>query len=748
MVLAPATSALNPIIYAARIRRFKIRIKKLLNLTISHSDKYDTYEIRQSFKVKRTPAVAVCKTLVKPVTSLDDSGVGISNDDDEISPEPTDTFEHYQQNRSLSRISESPENQSQLGSTARLQNLYTEHPQLDERRASNKLWTNQQMEMIQDTQMLALDRNLHNRMVQPPQFLDIPSITNEPRTDRNSYREEMGTRTSIYDNLPSPYLCAKTPSSANTPTTRINNKDLLTPGHRNSASVICPEPIVIDCDNKSEYFRLVVRRTVRDCSDSDSSENETRDTSTHLNSLSRHFRGKKPKSKPKSKTKTNYSAEVNLSSEDELEGNDLTMAQTADYQPRLAVMQGLTPTGSRTATLENPKMKNIHHQRSPSGLSNGSVGLTLDNDDIQFEITNANRSSKRMNRFMQLSQASLQRKQKKPQRLETDDGGAAAEVKDRPPSSSLVRDFWDGTLRRLRRSGRSKALLRQGKVKSEIPSLSRQLSRSLSDVSKQEPTTPVAVIHQRSRSALAANEVYITSSHMYVTPTASNSTATSVTMQNSSEKTSMELHVDNLNNLSNEQSRVSTIQNCSHARLAVPSVEQHIKTSHRKRVRVASWSHGEDETNEYVEVSASSKKQSNKNSNLQIPKESQNGNTFYSPNTLRKCAHVHETIFNPTVTISHKNDGEVHHQEFTCNRTKTGSIPNSYGSAEQHHTPVNDVMLPVKLRLPGGQEQDILLTKQDIYGNSQKSRRRIKDVTLRRKRSMSQPNLDVRHLAR
>lgn len=52
------SSALNPLIYAARIKRFRLELKKILRLAIKNSDKYETYEIRRTFRIKRSSVLA------------------------------------------------------------------------------------------------------------------------------------------------------------------------------------------------------------------------------------------------------------------------------------------------------------------------------------------------------------------------------------------------------------------------------------------------------------------------------------------------------------------------------------------------------------------------------------------------------------------------------------------------------------------------------------------------------------------
>lgn len=51
--LATFSSAINPLIYAARIRRFRVELKRILCLPIKLSDKCETYEIRRTFRIKR-----------------------------------------------------------------------------------------------------------------------------------------------------------------------------------------------------------------------------------------------------------------------------------------------------------------------------------------------------------------------------------------------------------------------------------------------------------------------------------------------------------------------------------------------------------------------------------------------------------------------------------------------------------------------------------------------------------------------
>lgn len=58
-LFAIMSAAINPAIYAARIRRFRLAIKKLLRLTITQAEKFETYEIRRTFRVRRSSLSAM-----------------------------------------------------------------------------------------------------------------------------------------------------------------------------------------------------------------------------------------------------------------------------------------------------------------------------------------------------------------------------------------------------------------------------------------------------------------------------------------------------------------------------------------------------------------------------------------------------------------------------------------------------------------------------------------------------------------
>ena len=700
-------------------------MKKILRLTISNSDKFDTYEIRQSFKVKRVAPASPIKKPIEHVPSYD-SGVGGSNE----SSCAEECYDHCR-DRSLSRISESPEN----GLTGSSELVEPKVP--DTRRLSINNQTVNLHSDIHYDHVNIVDTKIH-RTVKPPQFLDIPSITNETSyISRSTYTEQHSSCTTVYENLPSPYIRASTPG-------QMQTHEVATP-QQNSA--ICAEPIVVDCDNKSEYFRLVVRRTVRDCSDSDDSEQDGRDSTIGLSATNKYFKSSKHKSKSKAKMGSNDLGDIHLGEDNE---QVEAAVKTPDGLPKLFVSQNFRPSSihRETPTERSPRLQRSNHQRSPSGISNCSVGLTLDNDDIQFEITNTHRSSKRMSKLVHLGHASLPRRSKKLSKKSVD-GSDEADVdssdevnstKEKAAPSNLVKDIWDGTIRRLR-SGTSKLLRheRNNSVQSTNSKLRRQLSHSLSDISQSsEPT--VAVIHKRSRSALAENELYVTPNHS--TPTANTDQLTSVKILDNSQRSSLELQLD--------------VKALPVGNSPSPRLRHFFKASQQKRIRLSSWSHTADDDTECTD----NKLPSNNNHGVSTPSEDhqkfqpQNGVSRTKPQpvvepTMISNRPVHfRSSSNPYTSLDMEAYPEVER------RLKNATVPNQYrASSFATNTAadtVNDVMLPVKLRLPGGQEQELLLTKQDIYGNQHKPKKKHKsvDVTVRRKRSMSQPNLYARHLVR
>lgn len=721
-------------------------MKKLLHMTISNSDKFDTYEIRQSFKVKRTAATSPIKKIVEPVPSTD-SGVGGSHDCslEDGYQDSSDIYDHSR-NRALSRISESPESSSQLGSLPQLQ-MALEHKRADTRRISIN---DQTINLHADTNhdhIPTLDRK-PRRTVQPPQFLDIPSITNESTYMANgSYTEERSSSTAIYENVPHPQMRVKPPG-------QTSNRDIK-PARRNSTAAIC-DPIVIDCDNKSEYFRLVVRRTVRDCSDSDS-EQDSKEPTTGFGTLSRYFKSNKQKVKAKPSDGSD-----GVKTEEEGQHNGTTI-KTPDEPPKLFVTQSFTPNGSHSGTLErSPRIIRANHQRSSSALSNGSVELTLDNDDIQFQISNTNRGSKRMSKFMHLNQSSLQRKPKKAHKtaeseeedMSADSSDEVSTPKGKAPPSNLVKDIWDGTIRRLK-TGKSK-LLRHDKVSSthSVNQLERHLSHSLTDVT--EPTMPIeTVVHQRSRSALAENEVYMTTANI-TAPAHSSFQSTSVIMQGNSVRASMELQIDvnNLQTTYHTASPTGYSSPDSQSSVAISNVKQRFMASQHKRIRQYSWSHTVDEDTEQAELKNSIPKHSNNNYSLHSPSDNQltqNGGHNLRPQQGKDHSPSVRAVHTRSVSNPYTSQEPEAHEE-PLQKIRTGSISKYYKPSIQRVVTeaINDVILPVRLRLPGGLEQDLLLTKQDIYGNHHKPKRRHKslDVTVKRKRSMSQPNLYAKHLAK
>lgn len=667
MVLAPASSAINPIIYPARIRRFKLRIKKLLHLTISHSDKFETYEIRQSFKVKRKPLELpdITKKVVEPVSSYD-SGVGGSHsddNDDETSSELDNYILHNQcrLDRSLSRISESPEHRRWSCSVS----SDVDHPPMSQSNVAN-------------TAQWQLSPTSHTtRRVAPPHFLDLHHTTRQP--------DVQPIYPTLYDNV-TPGHMRMSPFSRDAADSSQN-------------SFLCTEPIVVDCDKKSEYFRLVVKRTVRDC-DSDS-DSETILPPQLTNSLNRPVKLRN-KNKLRDFNKRHSSASISRMSGAPHDNTFNT--------PHLFVVP--SPSTSTSAPPDrSPRI--LHHQKSPSRLSTGSVGVTLDNDDLQFEITDTHRASKRRNGFLQLSYASLQRRKHEPLR-ELDDNNS--DVKS-PKEKGLVKGFWDGTLKKLRKSGVGQRRSKHNKSK-----LGRNLSMSLDDVSR--PKVPKTV-HKRSRSDLdedfSSDEIQLPQLQTFQRNTTDlGHTNAGALLTLSIPKPSIVHKIRDLVSPRQDNQPLTTST-----------------TNHR--VRLSSWSYSETEHQD----------------RLQVRQQSNNNYTkVHISEHVTDCNNIQPNNMDTPLSASH----DVKDVGFFCDlpppsqNMKTNSIPN-YITRSCATPGSNDVLLPVRLRLKGGGEEELLLTRQDIYARHNVQRNinvpqlQIPTKTQRtrnkvmRKRSMSHPNI-------
>lgn len=228
-------SAINPFIYATRIHRFKVQIKKLLHISLASTDRHERYEIRQSFKVKKNDAI-VHSIIANERT---DSGVGASNEayeesEDETVNHPTltaaESYEIFRNNRALSRISESPES-------------YLSSPTSD--------W----------------DYVFCPPAVKPPVHDQTPQDTSPPEDI-----EQM--RSLSEDNI--------------APLQNDKSNNILPSG-----SVMFPAPVTVNCDSDSEYFKLIVRRIVH-YADHDSDNDELKTDSSARKSKKKSKKSKVP----------------------------------------------------------------------------------------------------------------------------------------------------------------------------------------------------------------------------------------------------------------------------------------------------------------------------------------------------------------------------------------------------------------------------------------------------------------------
>lgn len=686
MLFPPASSAINPAIYAARIRRFKIRIKKMLNLTISSSDKYDTYEIRQSFKVSRTKAA---EKPTEPAYSFD-SGVGGSND---YNPENAST----KSSQTSDQLKLSP-----LGSNREI--VETEHVSPIQIQIENKKSHQSRRFSINYP---AMQHIINEENGIPFSSTANPKLKSPQPHNRGIYASKLNSLSKVSSSKEirsQSIACIETEGLALNAKKPGGGRMSLTA--RNSISAICAEPIVIDCDNKSEYLRLVVKRTVRDCSDSEP-EDEQRDSVVNIafnKSLKRSKRFLKNKPRPHATDEEAINNPVGHSL-------DVVVPTAPEILP--IVTQTLaTPNGSLAGTLERTKITKIHHQRSASGISSSSVGMTIDNDDMQFEITNTNRGSRRMSRFKNFNQNSLQRHPKKQMKPgEPEDqyfNQLSSSQKDKAaPSLHFVRGIWDGTLRRLRKSASKPKVLvmnRGGeKHGSSRDKLNQHLSRSLSDVSQQE----VQVVHQRSRSALDPSEAYTGSQDLV-----------------SMETTFKAPPKDHKSGSGAGRFAIVTTMKSS----ATPAL-----------------------SNKHLPAGLKCPDKMDSTDDISL---SENADDYIETDTHQAAEH---TAGNPANKLTGKQLGPTTKEHLTsnssCNSTSQqmvqehGSLPSTTIQSDYNTNTTllckclkpncmrkvnadtaNSVMLPVKVRLPDGKEQDLLLTNQDIYSNQYRFRRRQKST--------------------
>ena len=683
VTLVPASSAINPIIYPARIRRFRLTIKKLLHLTISQSDKYETYEIRQSFRVKRKTqdfeygAVPV----IEPVSSSDSGVDGLHCDETEQNYHTEKPFGPYtcKIDRSLSRISESPEHRSR-GCSVTSDAEVIIHRQLTDIDSSD---TSHEPDNTVGNNM--------GRRASRPQFLDLPITTQSAyQPSPTNIQPTCGT---LYDNV--------------TPSRLMSNlypRDIADNSHTPAAvdaNYLCTEPIVVDCDSKSDYFRLVVKRTVRDCdSDSDDAENPTHLPSHRFNSTRKDGPDSCNSSirmRSKSKPKYLHNRHSNISL------NKCSATDSPQLNPgklhHSTTTPVLTPCSSRSPRI-------IHHRRYPSNQSTSSLGLTLDNDDIELEISDAGSVGRKRNNFMQLTYASLQRRKQKHELLQ--------ELTEKDPSNrNTAKEFWDGTLRKLK--GQKKL----DKLKPAFQSkLSRQASISLTDVSR--PTQPKTV-HKRSRSDLDENMSpttikidHLPTSKNYVDERPSHNELRKLSP---AMRQSVELQI---NHLSSSDDR---------------SYNQHVSAMRR--------------ANSIDHLNVTKPKQTSVTTNNDIAKISI---TDRDMDSMEKGGLADTDI--PLSAPYHKRDTSFFSELVTPVSRGTASLSRNTTLFSGLTPSSNDVMLPVRIRLRGGGEEEMVLTKQDIYSHycPDKSSEHIHNVVLQktrktrrvmRNRSMSQPSIST-----
>jgi len=300
MVLATASSAINPLIYATRIRRFKNEIKKLLGFTIRHSDKYDTYEIRQSFKVRRGSVVANCLPYEFPANS--DSGVGVSNDaydsvSEEETPDPKELqlYEYFRKNRALSRISESPESICDFSMSPNGPGGIHGPMAIDGRfdpgrRPSTQVKGTIPFTLAEEADKESPSSTLGRAMTRSPHLtppvLDRSALVVSPI----SHASHSGTSLAP-DNI-------STHSMGRVSYHNSLNRQQQSDTKRVSlgSNILISEPITVDCDKDSKYFRLVVKRRVRHLSESDDSDTETFECNMNGAIMSRPKKMEKKKS--------------------------------------------------------------------------------------------------------------------------------------------------------------------------------------------------------------------------------------------------------------------------------------------------------------------------------------------------------------------------------------------------------------------------------------------------------------------
>lgn len=681
MILVPASSAINPMIYPARIRRFRLTIKKLLHLTISHSDKFETYEIRQSFRVKRKSALDLqtYNTVIQAgeAVSSSDSGVdGLHCEDSEDTSHIEKSTSPYtcKIDRSLSRISESPEHRSRgcsVTSDAEILTSRIKHSDLH------------------STETETTNHNNNLRRANRPQILNLPITTQSD--EQQTQTDNLPSTNTLYDNV-SPQSCV--------PRCEVSASHTAVDGN-----YLCTEPIVVDCDSKSDYFRLVVRRTVRDC-DSDSDDCNEPDLTLTYNST-RRDRKSNSLIRIRGKNKPNYLQNRHSS----ISLNTCNITDTSSAAQSTTRPAVFTPSIS-------PRI--IHHRRAPSNQSTSSLGLTVDNDDIELEVSDTNRKK---NNFMQLTYASLQRRKLKHEILTENETQSDAR-KDK----SAVREFWDGTLKRLKgqkRVTKSRSQPLQSK-------LSRQASRSLTDVSK---SAPPKTVHKRSRSDLdqTLTPINITIDHV--------------------QSPDIDIPIPDLSDVQVEDKGLLIRASGLVQSLTVPN--NGLLTPQYHIAEKPTIAQINTDITEQVRITQSRRRMVNKKVSKICITERQ---TSLSENTDNP--HIDCPISAPL-----KKYGRCFSEQQTSPNYKTASLNRNMAMCAAAGRPgsgtpgsgtpgSNDVVLPVRIRLRGGGEEDMVLTKQDIYSqnyplkNSRQSNNTLLQKTRHtkrvvRNRSMSQPSIST-----
>lgn len=329
LLLITLISAINPFIYASRIHRFRLRVKRILHLKIGDSDKYERYEIRQKFIVRKDQAMEN-----NSVNDFTDSGVCNMNDafmSDDNTAESTELHcTEIQQDRPLSCISESPENISPACLVANAGS-------------------------VTDTALKQPTAgNLYQGRCYRKSSLTITS-TREVKVVHQRHKSDiLSTSSNYYSDL----AHASGNSRHFTSTSTFKRSSETSANHADVGGILLPEPIAVDCDSQSEYLTLVVKRIVCSYDDSDTDDDGSNRNQPQPKSI-------KTESQEVEGSSTSQSTEARVSEE------------RLSYNPMY-----LSPgTPKYEYTAKKPKRG---HSRSHSSCSVAS--MTVENDQLSIEV--------------------------------------------------------------------------------------------------------------------------------------------------------------------------------------------------------------------------------------------------------------------------------------------------------------------------------------------------------------------------